>query len=110
MVRQSVDLPEPEGPTTIATWPRGMRRSMSFSAWKSPKCLLTFSRTIRSSPGAARGRRGAASSRAWAPWGSSGVICVMALEYSAPHFRPRASTGSTPRRGDDAGRPGGPAR
>jgi hypothetical protein len=41
IARQSVDLPEPEGPMTTTTSPRATERSMSWSTWRSPKCLLT---------------------------------------------------------------------
>ena len=36
IVRQSVDLPEPDGPITTTTSPELTVRSMSVSAWKSP--------------------------------------------------------------------------
>ena len=36
IVRQSVDLPEPEGPITTTTSPAFTVRSMSVRAWKSP--------------------------------------------------------------------------
>src|ERR1700712_1064227 len=41
MQRHSVDLPEPEAPTTTTTSPRSTSRSMSCSAWNEPKLLLT---------------------------------------------------------------------
>ena len=41
MVRHSVDLPDPEGPSTTTTWPRSTSRLMSLSTCRSPKCLLT---------------------------------------------------------------------
>ena len=40
MQRISVDLPEPDGPITTTTSWRPTRRSMSSSAWKSPKRLV----------------------------------------------------------------------
>ena len=46
MVRQSVDLPEPDGPITTTTSPASVR-STSFSACTSPKNLLTFSNETR---------------------------------------------------------------
>ena len=47
MHRIRVDLPEPDGPTTISTSPRPTSRSMSWSTCRSPKNLLTFSTTTR---------------------------------------------------------------
>ena len=41
IVRHSVDLPDPEGPITITTWPVGTSRSMSRSTCRSPKCFCT---------------------------------------------------------------------
>ena len=50
IVRQSVDLPEPEGPMTTTTSPRSMSRSMSCSTWSSPNHLLTPDRRTSGSP------------------------------------------------------------
>ena len=36
MVRSSVDLPQPEGPTSTVNSPDGTSRSMPFTAWKLP--------------------------------------------------------------------------
>src|SRR6476469_6307998 len=41
MARHNVDLPDPDGPSTTMTWPRGTSRLMSLSTWRSPKCLST---------------------------------------------------------------------
>ena len=41
IVRQSVDLPEPDGPMTTTTSPRAISRSMSCSTCSSPNHLLT---------------------------------------------------------------------
>ena len=49
IARQSVDLPEPEGPMTTTTSPLPTVRSMSCSTCRSPKCLLTPSRTTSGS-------------------------------------------------------------
>ena len=59
IVRHSVDLPEPDGPMTTTTSPWWTVRSMSFSTCRSPKCLLTLSRTTSGLPGpVAAGRSG----------------------------------------------------
>ena len=42
MIRSSVDLPPPEGPSSAVSWPVGMETETSSSATKSPKDLLTF--------------------------------------------------------------------
>ncbi len=42
MVRHSVDLPDPEGPSTTTTSPPAVTwRSMSFRTCRSPKCFCT---------------------------------------------------------------------
>ena len=41
MVRHSVDLPEPDGPSTMHTWPDGTSSWMFFSTCKAPKCFST---------------------------------------------------------------------
>lgn len=41
MARQSVDLPDPEGPSTTTTWPRGTSSVISLSTCRSPKYLFT---------------------------------------------------------------------
>ena len=41
IARQSVDLPDPDGPITTTTSPLAMDRLMSFRTCNSPKCLLT---------------------------------------------------------------------
>ena len=41
IVRHSVDLPEPDGPSTTTTWPASTSRLMSRSTWSGPKCLST---------------------------------------------------------------------
>ena len=46
----SVDLPDPEGPSTTTTSPRLTLRSMSLRTCRSPKCLFTPSSTTRGSP------------------------------------------------------------
>ena len=48
MQRQSVDLPEPDGPITTTTSPALTVRSTSLSAWTSPKHLFTLSSETRS--------------------------------------------------------------
>ncbi len=53
IVRQSVDLPEPEGPITTTTSPRWIVRSMSWSTCSAPKCLFTLSSTTSWSPAGA---------------------------------------------------------
>ena len=52
IVRQRVDLPLPEGPTTTRTSPRSMLRLTSRRTCRSPKLLLTFSRvrSVRAHP------------------------------------------------------------
>ena len=49
IARQSVDLPEPEGPMTTTTSPRLTTVLMSFRTWRSPKCLSTWSMTTSGS-------------------------------------------------------------
>ena len=41
MMRSSVDLPPPLGPSTAVSWPDSMSTVTSSSAWKSPNDLLT---------------------------------------------------------------------
>ena len=41
IVRHSVDLPEPDGPSTTTTCPRSTSRLTSLSTCRAPKCLLT---------------------------------------------------------------------
>src|SRR3954469_8903029 len=41
MIRRSVDLPPPDGPSRAVSWPLGMSRLTSCSATKSPKFLVT---------------------------------------------------------------------
>ena len=50
IVRQSVDLPEPDGPMTTTTSPRAISRSMSCSTCSSPNHLLTPDSRTRGSP------------------------------------------------------------
>ena len=50
IVRQSVDLPEPDGPMTTTTSPRAISRSMSCRTCSSPNHLLTPDRRTRGSP------------------------------------------------------------
>ena len=50
MVRHRVDLPEPDGPSTTTTWPRGISRLMFFRAWKSSKYFSTPSIAIMAVP------------------------------------------------------------
>src|SRR5919199_5175314 len=50
IVRHSVDLPEPDGPTTTTTSPRSTDRLTSRSTCNSPNHLLTRSSTISGSP------------------------------------------------------------
>ena len=47
IVRQRVDLPEPEGPMTTTTSPSPIVRSMSLRTCSSPKCLLTLLNTTK---------------------------------------------------------------
>ena len=47
IVRQRVDLPEPEGPMMTTTSPSPIVRSMSLRTCSSPKCLLTLSNTTK---------------------------------------------------------------
>src|SRR5215203_3809056 len=54
MVRHRVDLPDPDGPTTITTSPGSTSRSMSWSTCRSPKCLLTRSIWSRGEPAVTR--------------------------------------------------------
>ena len=42
MMRSSVDLPPPLGPSSAVSWPVGMLTDTSSSATKSPKRLLTL--------------------------------------------------------------------
>ena len=53
MVRQSVDLPEPEGPITTTTSPLPTLRLMSLSTWRLPKCLSTWRSSMTGVPSAA---------------------------------------------------------
>ena len=41
IARHSVDLPDPDGPSTTTTWPDATSRLMSRRTWRSPKCLST---------------------------------------------------------------------
>ena len=41
IVRHSVDLPDPDGPSTTTTWPASTSRLMSRSTCSAPKCLST---------------------------------------------------------------------
>ena len=41
MIRSSVDLPDPEGPSSAVSEPSGTSSETSCSAVKSPKCLET---------------------------------------------------------------------
>src|SRR5829696_6979292 len=52
MVRHRVDLPDPEGPTTITTSPGSTSRSTSWSTCRSPNHLLTRSIWSRGEPAA----------------------------------------------------------
>ena len=51
IVRQSVDVPDPEGPMTTTTSPVSTARSMSRSTWSVPKCWVTPSRVTSGPPG-----------------------------------------------------------
>ena len=41
MVRQRVDLPDPDGPRTTTTCPAGTSKSMSLRTCSEPKCFCT---------------------------------------------------------------------
>ncbi len=80
----SVDLPQPFGPTSAVTAPRGAVKLRSATACTLPKARLTCSATIPgpSGPGALCGE-------AWSTGGrggggpSAGVLCVMGLHSHA---------------------------
>ena len=42
MMRSSVVLPQPDGPSSASSSPDAMSSDTSRSAWKSPNCLLTL--------------------------------------------------------------------
>ena len=82
MVRQSVDLPDPDGPRTTTTSPLSTVRSMSLSTCSSPKCLLTLEISTIGSPtfggGGGAGVEGSESCRE-----SSGASLIGATYRSA---------------------------
>ena len=41
IIRSTVDLPEPDGPSSVSSSPRSILRSIEWTAWISPNCLWT---------------------------------------------------------------------